>query len=66
MASYTLHVVYRGRAAPAETIEENAPQAVLETIPRLLQAHPDCHRIIVYSGPTHIFSVDCNGATVRD
>jgi hypothetical protein len=40
--------------------------AVLETIPKLLAAHPDCERIVVWSDHVRLFAVDCRGNRIND
>jgi hypothetical protein len=37
----------------------------MRAIPVLLQAHPGCARIDVYAADSLLFSVDCEGQTLK-
>lgn len=66
MHGYRLEVIHDGVAYPNELISASSAAEVMDSIPKLLAAHPDCHRIHVYVGDTRLFSIDCTGANVDD
>jgi hypothetical protein len=63
---YRLEVVPEGETKPALTITLARAGEVLEAIPALLEANPNCYRIHVYLGQARLFSVDCTGSNVVD
>lgn len=65
MNDYALKVFHEGELLPVETVTVSAAADVTDTIPMLLKKHAGCHRIHVYAGHALLFSVDCNGDTVR-
>lgn len=64
MSAYTLTVFHLEAPGPTEVLSLDGAVAVMQGLTRLLAKHPGCHRILVESGPTYLFSVDCGGATV--
>ncbi|HYC98730.1 hypothetical protein [Brevundimonas sp.] len=66
MGDYTLKIVPQGQSEPTETVILSRPGEVLDAIPALLDANPDCYRIHVYLGQARLFSVDCTGKNVDD
>lgn len=66
MGDYTLIIVPQGHSEPLETVILDRPREVLDAIPALLEANPNCYRIHVYLGQTRLFSVDCTGNNVDE
>ena len=60
-AMYTLRVFYPGETAPHETVTLERAADVLTRIPRLLEGHGQCEKVVVFLGPTRLFAVDCSG-----
>ena len=63
---YHLDVIHPGMPRPTARRSVDRAQAVLELIPELLGAHPDCDRIIVWIGLTRLFAVDCKGNRLNE
>ena len=62
---YLLSVFHHDRAvATVQERHRNAAEA-MRAIPALLQAHPGCARIDVYAEDCLLFSVDCEGQTLK-
>jgi hypothetical protein len=58
---YHLEVFYEGSNRPRETVSVERAAAVLAEIPKLLESHPACARVEVWSDSTRLFAVDCAG-----
>ena len=63
---YTLQVFYDGSHTPDDTHEVRAASDVLTLIPKLLQDHEGCERIVVSLSGTRMFAVDCKGNRLPD
>jgi len=61
---YRLEVHHPGKLEPTASGRVFRAEAVLETIPTLLSAHPDCERIVVWSDHVRLFAVDCQGNSI--
>lgn len=66
MGHYTLKIVPQGQSEPTQTVIVGRSSEVMNAIPALLEANPDCYRIHVYLGQARLFSVDCTGNDVDD
>ncbi len=63
---FRLHVYYPGAQSPDAIHEAGRAGEVLDLIPRLLQQHPACQRVVVFNGYTRLFAVDCQGNDLSD
>lgn len=66
MPGYRICVHHGGPLEPTETLMVDRAGDVLDQIPGLLAAHPDCERIRVYSQDAFLFQVDCKGKPFDD
>ena len=58
---YQLQVYLPGEKHPHVTATAKRGSEVLTLIPKLLEAHDGCERIVVLLGQMRLFSVDCAG-----
>ncbi|WP_439476988.1 hypothetical protein [Brevundimonas sp.] len=66
MPHYTLDVFNEGDSVARQSVALMGAKEVLDMIPSLLVKYPDCFRIHARLGTLRLFSVDCEGKTVRD
>jgi hypothetical protein len=65
-STYLLEVFHPGETTPIERHTVARAADVLELIPRLLESHPGCERVVVMMGQTRLFAVDCTGNRLAD
>ncbi len=63
---YTLEVFYPSHGSPHHVEEIPSAPEVLTRIADLLKEHDGCEKVVVSSGATRIFSVDCKGNRLPD
>ncbi len=60
---YVLEVYFAGDRYPRHVVRTQSAPDAMTRIPALLAEHHGCEKIVVYSGSTRLFSVDCKGNT---
>lgn len=63
---YELQVFHAGSDFPTERVWVSQAAEVLESIPKVLQRHSGCERVVVSKGALKLFSVDCAGNRIED
>jgi hypothetical protein len=58
---YSLHVHYADKRGPRVTHTLDRAADVLSRIADLLREHQGCEKIVILTGTTLMFAVDCNG-----
>ena len=63
---YSLAIYFGDEIQPRHTESVSTAHAVLTRISALLREHSGCKRVVVLSGLTRLFAVDCKGFRLPD